>query len=89
MTKQMIIDAVAQKADVTKKDAEKCIDSLVTVIGDSLRSGEKIMVAGLGSFEVSERAGRKGRNPQTGAEIDIPASKGVKFHVTKSLKNTL
>ncbi|HBC56557.1 MAG TPA: DNA-binding protein HU, partial [Gammaproteobacteria bacterium] len=62
-------------ADISKADAAKALDAFISTISDVLKSGEQVAIAGFGTYKVSERAARKGRNPQTGAEIDIPAAK--------------
>ena len=87
MTKAELVTMVAEKADLTKKDAEKAISALVESISETLAKGEKIQLVGFGTFEVAERAARTGKNPQTGEAINIPASKAPKFKAGKVLKD--
>ena len=87
MNKAEMITVIAEKAGIRKTEAEKALDAFIDVIGLELQKGEKVPVAGLGSFEVSCRAARTGRNPQTGEEIEISASKNVKFKAAKALKD--
>ena len=87
MNKTELIAAVAEKAEISKKDAEKAIKAFTDVVSEELVKGEKIQLVGFGTFEVSERAARTGRNPQTGAEMTIPASKSPKFKAGKALKD--
>ena len=89
MTKAELVTMVAEKADLTKKDAEKAISALVESISETLAKGEKIQLVGFGTFEVAERAARTGKNPQTGEAIKIPASKAPKFKAGKALKDTV
>lgn len=87
MNKTELIAAVAEKAELSKKDAEKAIKAFTEVISDELVKGEKIQLVGFGTFEVSERAAREGRNPQTGETMKIAASKAPKFKAGKALKD--
>jgi len=87
MNKSEIISSIAQKSDLSKKDAEKALDAFVESIEEALVKGDKVQLVGFGSFEVRERAARKGRNPQTKAEILIQASKAPIFRVGKALKD--
>ncbi len=87
MNKADLISAVAQKSGLTKKDSEAAIDAFVAVVEDSLTKEEKVVLVGFGTFETKNRAARKGRNPQTGEAIDIPASKAPVFKAGKSLKD--
>ena len=89
MTKAELVTMVAEKADLTKKDAEKAISALVESISETLAKGEKIQLVGFGTFEVAERAARTGKNPQTGEAINIPASKAPKFKAGKALKDVV
>lgn len=89
MTKVELIAAVAADAGLTKKDAEKAVNSTIAAITDSLKQGEKVALVGFGTFEVRERPERKGRNPQTKQEITIPASKLPAFKAGKALKDTV
>ncbi len=81
--------AVATKADVSKADASKMITAVFDSIQDSLSQGDKVAIPGFGTFEVSDRPARQGRNPQTGATIEIAASKAAKFKAGKGLKDAL
>ena len=89
MNKSDLIEAVAAKTGDTKKNAEASINALIDVIAESLKDGEKIQVVGFGSFEVRERAERKGRNPQTGKEMKIAAKKAPVFKAGKALKDAV
>jgi len=89
MNKTELIAKVAEKAELTKKDATKAVDAVFSAISDSLSEGEKVQIIGFGNFEVRERAARKGRNPQTGEEIEIAASKVPAFKPGKGLKEVI
>ena len=89
MNKSDLIAAVAAKTGDTKKNAEASINALIDVIAESLKDGEKIQVVGFGSFEVRERAERKGRNPQTGKEMKIAAKKAPVFKAGKALNDAV
>jgi len=89
LNKTELISEVAGKAEITKKDAEKVINAFFTTIEETLKSGDKIQLIGFGTFEVRSRQARKGRNPQTGAEIDIPAARVPAFKPGKVLKDAL
>ncbi|KUG28716.1 dna-binding protein hu [hydrocarbon metagenome] len=90
MAKADLIEKVQVKAGFeTKAAAGKALDAVVEAIRDALSAGETVTLTGFGSFKVSERAARTGRNPQTGKEIKIPASKAVKFTVGKALKEAV
>ena len=89
MNKAELIAAVAENADMTKKDAAKAVKAFVDVFTEELKKGEKVQVVGFGTFEVSERAERKGRNPHTGETMEIAASKAPKFKAGKALKDAL
>lgn len=80
---------MAESADISKADAAKALDAFISTISDVLKSGEQVAIAGFGTYKVSERAARKGRNPQTGAEIDIPAAKVPSFKAGKALKDAV
>jgi DNA-binding protein HU-beta len=86
MNKTELVNQVAEKSELSKKDAAKAVDALFQTISETLAKGDKIQVLGFGNFEVRERSARKGRNPQTGEEIDIAASKVPAFSPGKSLK---
>jgi DNA-binding protein HU-beta len=79
MNKAQLIDAMASTAGLTKVDAKKALDAFVSATTDALKSGDRVALIGFGSFSVSERSARTGRNPQTGKEIQIAAKKVVKF----------
>ena len=87
--KSELIDSVASKTKLTKKDAAAAVDAVFSSIQDFLAKGDKVQLIGFGNFEVRERAARKGRNPQTGDEIEIPASKVPAFKPGKSLKEAV
>ncbi len=90
MTKAELIDAIREKADLgTKKDAEKALDAILENVTAALQGGGKISLVGFGSFSVSQRKARTGRNPRTGAAIEIPACKVVKFSAGKGLKDAV
>ncbi|MFC4770460.1 HU family DNA-binding protein [Enterococcus hermanniensis] len=89
MNKQSLVEQVAEKTGLTKKDAASAVDALFNGIQSSLQDGEKVQVIGFGNFEVRERAARKGRNPQTGEEITIAASKSPAFKAGKQLKDAV
>lgn len=89
MNKADLVAAMAEKAGVSKKDADASLKAFTDVVAEELKKGEKIQLVGFGTFEVSERAARTGRNPQTGAEMTIAASKAPKFKAGKALKDSL
>lgn len=89
MNKAELIDKIAQDAGITKAAAARAIESMIDGITDSLRQGERAALVGFGTFAVGERRGRTGRNPQTGASIDIPAKKIVRFRCGKELEEIL
>ncbi|MFU1996434.1 HU family DNA-binding protein [Priestia megaterium] len=89
MKKAEFIEAVASKSELTKQDAKKAVDALFETISTTLAKGEKVQLVGFGTFEVRERAERTGRNPQTGEEITIPATKVPGFKVGKELKEAV
>ena len=89
MNKTELIAAVAEQAELTKKDAEKAVKAFTDVIAKELKKGEKVQLVGFGTFEVSKRAAREGRNPQTGKTMKIKASKSPKFKAGKALKDSL
>lgn len=86
MNKAELIAKVAEESKLTKKAAETAINAFVTSVEGALKKGEKVQLVGFGTFEVRQRAARKGRNPQTKAEIKIPASKAPVFKAGKALK---
>jgi len=79
MNKQELISAISVKAGLTKADAKKGLDATIDAVSDALKTGDKVALVGFGSFSVSARSARTGRNPQSGKEINIPAKKVVKF----------
>jgi len=87
MNKTELISAVAEKASISKKDAEKVVAGVFDSIADALKSGDKVQLVGFGTFEVKERAARKGLNPLTKQPIDIAASKAPVFKAGKALKD--
>ena len=89
MNKAELIANVAGSAGISKKDAEKAINAFIENIDGALKKGDKVQLVGFGTFEVRERAERKGRNPQTNEEITIPASKVPAFKVGKALKDAI
>ena len=89
MKKPELIDAVATKSDLTKQDSKKAVDALFETISNTLAKEEKIQLVGFGTFEIRERAERTGRNPQTGEEMTIPASKAPAFKPGKELKEAV
>ena len=86
MNKTELINAVAEASELSKKDATKAVDAVFESILEALKNGDKVQLIGFGNFEVRERAARKGRNPQTGEEIEISASKVPAFKPGKALK---
>ena len=87
MTKTELIDSIAKKAGLSKKDAGAALDAFTETVGKTLKKGDKIQLVGFGTFEVAKRAARTGRNPQTGATIKIAASKTPMFKAGKALKD--
>lgn len=79
MNKAQLIDAIAEKAGLTKADAKKSLDAFVEATTDALKNGDRVALIGFGSFSVATRSARTGRNPQSGAPIEIPEKKVVKF----------
>ena len=89
MNKTELIGEVAAKAGMTKKDTEKVINAFCSTVEEALKEGNKVQLIGFGTFEVRDRQARKGRNPQTGAEIDIPATRIPAFKSGKALKDAM
>ncbi len=89
MTKQHLVDALADKAGLTKVDAGRVLDALESTIPEALARGEKVTWTGFGTFEVRTRAARMGRNPQTGAALHIPETKTPAFKAGKGLKESV
>ena len=89
MNKTELVAAVAEQADISKKDAEKVLKAFVDVVTEEMKKGEKVQLVGFGTFEVSERAAREGRNPKTGKTMKIEACKAPKFKAGKALKDAV
>ena len=89
MNKTELVAAIAEKAGLSKKDAEGAVKAFTDTVAEQLKAGDKIQLVGFGTFEVAERAARTGKNPQTGEAIKIPASKAPKFKAGKALKDTV
>lgn len=89
MNKTELVAAVAEQAEISKKDAEKVLKAFVDVVTEEMKKGEKVQLVGFGTFEVSERAAREGRNPQTGKTMKIEACKAPKFKAGKALKDAV
>ena len=89
MNKTQLIEAIAAKADIKKKDAEAAVNAVIAVIEDALKAGDKVQLIGFGTFEVKERGARTGRNPKTGEAMTIAASKKPAFAAGKALKDAV
>lgn len=89
VTKADLIDKVAEKSGLTKKDAGQAVDALFDAVAEALAAGDRVQIVGFGTFEVRERAARRGRNPQTGQEISIEARKVPAFKAGKALKDAV
>lgn len=89
MNKAELIAAVAEKAEISKKDAEKAVKAFTDAVAEELIKGGKVQLVGFGTFEVAEREAREGRNPKTGAPMSIPAAKSPKFKAGKALKDII
>ncbi len=89
MNKTELVAAMAQKADLSKKDAEKALTAFTETVTQALKKGDKVQLVGFGTFEVSTRTARTGRNPRTGETMKIKASKAPKFKAGKALKDAL
>ena len=89
MNKTELVAAMAEKAELSKKDAEAALKALTATIAEELTKGEKVQLVGFGTFEVAEREAREGRNPRTGETMTIAASKSPKFKAGKALKDSL
>lgn len=87
MNKAELVQAMAERAGISKSDTEKALNAFVEVVGGELGNGGKVQLVGFGTFEVTERAARIGKNPQNGKEITIPACKAPKFKAGKALKD--
>lgn len=89
MNKTEFVAAIAEKTELSKKDAEKAVKAFIDVVAEELKKGEKIQLVGFGTFEVTKRAAREGRNPQTGETMKIEASNAPKFKAGKALKDAV
>lgn len=89
MNKAELVAAIAEKSELSKKDAEKALKAFTEVVTEELKKGNKIQLVGFGTFEVAKRAAREGRNPQTGETMQIAASKSPKFKAGKALKDAI
>ena len=89
MNKTELVAAIAEQTELSKKDAEKALKAFTDIVADELKKGEKVQLVGFGTFLVSERAAREGRNPQTGETMKIAASKAPKFKAGKALKDMI
>lgn len=89
MNKTELVAAIAQETQLSKKDAEAAVKAFIDVVAGELKKGEKVQLVGFGTFEVSERPAREGRNPRTGETMTIEASKAPKFKAGKALKDML
>ena len=89
MNRMELVAAIAEKSELSKKDAEKALKAFTDVVAEELKKGEQIQLVGFGTFKVSERSAREGRNPQTGETMQIKASKSPKFTAGKALKDAL
>ena len=89
MNKTELVAAMAEQTNLSKKDAEAALKAFIDVVSEELKKGEKVQLVGFGTFEVSERAAREGRNPQTGETMEIKASKTPKFKAAKALKDMM
>ena len=89
MNKTELVAAMAEQTNLSKKDVEAALKAFIDVVAEELKKGEKVKLVGFGTFEVSERAAREGRNPQTGETMQIKASKSPKFTAGKALKDAL
>jgi DNA-binding protein HU-beta len=87
MNKAELIDSIADGANLSKADAKRALDAFLDATGGALKKGDKVALVGFGTFSVSKRAARKGRNPQTGKEINIAAKNVVKFKAGSELSN--
>ncbi len=89
MNKTELISKIAEKAKISKKEAENAVNAFTNVVADALVDGDRVQIVGFGTFEVAERAARTGRNPKTGETIEIGASKSPKFKAGKALKDAV
>jgi len=89
VTKADLVNSIAEKAGLSKADAEKALKAFTDAVAEALKAGEKVSLVGFGTFSVGERAARQGQNPQTGAKINIAAAKVPKFKAGKALKDSI
>lgn len=89
MNKTEFIDAVASKAGITKANAKAAVDAFISTVNEALKNGDKVILTGFGTFSVSERSAREGRNPSNGQTISIPAKKVAKFKPGKELADSI
>jgi len=89
VTKADLVNAMAEKAELSKADAEKALKAFTDAVTEALKAGEKVSLVGFGTFSVGQRAARTGQNPQTGQKIEIPAAKAPKFKAGKALKDAV
>lgn len=89
MNKAQLIDAMASNSGLSKADAKKALDAFISTTTDTLKNGDRVALIGFGTFSVSERGARTGRNPQTGKEIQIPSKKVVKFKAGADLADSV
>lgn len=89
MTKQKLIDTLARETAMSKKDVERVLASLATTVGNTIKQGEKVSITGFGTFDLGKRAARRGVNPQTGKDIQIPAMPMPRFRAGKRLKEAV
>ncbi len=89
MKKAELVSAIAAKAGIPKREAEKVLKAFTETVVEELKKGEKVQILGFGTFEVADRPAREGRNPLTGEKMEIKASKSPKFKVSKTLKDTV
>ncbi|GEO43664.1 transcriptional regulator [Skermanella aerolata] len=89
MTQAELINALAERADLSRATAGKTLNALIGVVADALKRGDEVRIAGFGTFAVAERSERQGRNPQTGETITIAASRGTRFSAAKAIKDAL
>jgi len=89
MNKVELVNAIAERTNISKKDAEGALKAFIDVVAEQLKAGDKVQLVGFGTFEVAERPAREGRNPVTGETIKIAASKAPKFKAGKALKDSI
>lgn len=89
MTKTDLVEAIAEQTELTKADSDRALSAILETISTALSRGQSVQITGFGTFEVRDRAARKARNPQTGEEIDVPATTVPAFRAGKSLKDVV